>query len=316
MRILSPVDRRAEVGELADAGADELYGGYVSGDWRRKYSLLSSVNHRYFPSAQIGGLNELKGIVKDAHGRGLRFYITMNAPYYTGPQYEDILSDAARYIDMGVDAFIVADLGLVLRLAHIMPGFPVHLSTLGTVFNSKGAAFFSHLGVNRVVLPRELTVREMAGIIKANPGTEFDAFVMIGKCPNIEGFCSFTHNSPSLIWPCEEAYTFGTVKTDGRAEEIARAQAGWGSVNRRQACGLCAVRALDQAGVTALKVVGRGGPTAVKVKVVKAVRDMLDYSPGRAEVRLELQTKAKAVYKELFGRECSPYVCYFPEVWR
>ena len=313
MRILSPVDRADEVGILADAGADELYGGHVSKAWLRKYSLLGSANQRYFASAQIKDLPELKRIIKAAHGRGLKFYITLNAPYYTAAQYEDMLVEAALYADLGVDAFIVADIGLILRLGQVMPGFPVHLSTLGAVFNSRSAAFFSGLGVHRIVLPRELTVAEMGRIVKANPEVEFDAFVMIGKCPNIEGFCSFTHNSASLVWPCEESYDFGTIKSDGRAEAVIDAQSGWSQVNRRQACGLCAVPGLEKAGITALKIVGRGGPTAVKAGAVKAVRGILENAAGDKK---DLQLKARAAYKGLFGRDCNPYVCYFPEVWR
>lgn len=310
MKILSPVDRASEVDLLADAGADEFYGGYVSGEWRGKYSMLGSSNHRYFPSAQIASEKELKALIKAAHGRGTKFYLTMNAPFYSVEQYADLLEDARKYHGLGVDAFIVSDLGLILRMRDKLPEANVHLSTLGTIFNSQSAAFFHRLGVGRMVFPRELTLKEIKGMTEANPDVLFDAFVFIGKCPNIEGFCSFTHNSPDLIWPCEEEYTFTALSGDS-TKPIIDAQAGWSRVNRRQACGLCAIGALEDAGVKALKIVGRGGPTGMKLKAVRAVREMVDMRAAGKDGSAEA---AHRLYLEQFGNPCNPYVCYFPEL--
>lgn len=315
MKILSPIDRPEEAGPLVEAGADELYGGYVSDSWKKKYSLLGSANQRYFAGAQFSSGTALKAAVREVHAQGAKFYLALNAPYYTEAQYKDVTDEAARIAQYGVDAFIVADVGLVMRLKGMLPRVPVHLSTLSAVFNSKSAEFFASLGVARMVLPRELTLAEMAGITGANKGIEFDAFVMVGKCPNIECYCSFTHNSPDLIWPCEMRYRMEVVAGDRRAGDIIRAQSEWSRVNRRQACGLCAVARLEDAGVTALKLVGRGGPTAAKVKAVGAVKRMLGLArEGLSQV--ELAAAAKKLYKGVYGQECNPYICYFPEVWK
>ena len=310
MKILSPIDKASEVDILADAGADEFYGGYVSEKWRGKYSMLGSANHRYFPSAQIASEKELKVLISAAHGRGTNFYLTMNAPYYSVEQYADLLEDAKKYSELGVDAFIVSDLGLILRMRDTLPEAHIHLSTLGTIFNSESAAFFHKLGVDRMVFPRELTLKEIKGVSEANPDVFFDAFVMIGKCPNIEGFCSFTHNSPDLIWPCEEKYSAIALK-GAAAEAMIDAQAGWSRVNRRQACGLCAIGALEDAGVKAVKIVGRGGPTAMKLKAVQAVREIVGMSANGKDGSTEA---AHRLYREIFGNLCNPYVCYFPEL--
>ena len=327
MKILSPIDKPEEVSALADAGADELYGGYVSPEWRNRYSLLASANHRYFANAQIAGKKELASIINGAHRRGMKFCLTLNAPYYTQEQYDFLLMEAERLLEAGVDAFIVSDLGLILRFRERLPEASIHLSTLSTVFNSKGAAMFGSLGVRRIVFPRELTLGEMKGIVRANPGAQFDAFVMIGRCPNIEGFCTFTHNSPDLIWPCEEKYkikaasdNLSVIPVSTHASRgypagiqtlnIIEAQSAWGRVNRRQACGLCAVGGLRDAGVSALKLVGRGGPTKMKVAVLKAVKDALLIKDAG-----ELREFGKRRYVELFGQPCSPQVCYYPELF-
>jgi len=315
VKILSPIDRLEEAALLMDAGADELYGGYVSAAWREKYSMLGSANHRYFPNAQIKSEDELSGIIKEVHSRGGKFHLALNAPYYLPEQYKDMMAEAEKLASFGVDAFIVSDLGLILRMKERLPGAELHLSTLSTVFNGRSAGFFFKLGVRRMVLPRELTTAEMARIIKDNPGASFDAFVMVGKCPNVEGFCGFTHNSKELVWPCEESYSMRAVRGNGRADAIIQAQGGWSRVNRRQACGLCAVGRLRDAGINALKIVGRGGPTAVKVKVVEAVREALSRAVSGAREE-ELRHAARESYSGVFGSECSAYVCYFPEMRR
>ena len=313
MKILSPIDKPEEVAALADAGADELYGGYISPEWRNRYSLLASANHRYFANAQIAGKKELASIINGAHRRGMKFCLALNAPYYTQEQYDFLLMEAERLLEAGVDAFIVSDLGLILRFRDRLPEASIHLSTLSAVFNSRSVALFGSLGVRRIVFPRELTLAEMEGVIRANPGTQFDAFVMIGRCPNIEGFCTFTHNSPDLIWPCEERYE---IKAAGGnlsvipAKAVIEAQSAWGRVNRRQACGLCAVGGLRDAGVSALKLVGRGGPTKMKVAVLKAVKDALTRKDAG-----KLREAGKRRYVELFGQPCSPQVCYYPELF-
>ncbi len=311
MKILSPIDKAEEAAPLAEAGADELYGGYVSRRWAKKFSLMGSPNHRYFPNAQVSALSDLKKIIRGARAGGARFFLAMNAPYYSQGQYALLLDDADDALSAGADAIIAADLGLILRLRERFPKLEVHLSTLGAVFNSMTPKFFRKLDVSRFVLPRELTVSESAEIIGNNPGSSFDAFIFIGKCPNVESFCGFTHNNPNLVWPCEEEYEIRAVRGDDRAKEIIEAQSGWSRINRRQACGLCAVKGLLDAGVYSLKIVGRGGPMAMKVGSVRAVKDALALILSGASEK-ELAEFSRKKYRETFGADCNPYVCYFP----
>ena len=311
MKILSPIDKADEAALLTEAGADELYGGYVSRRWAKKFSLMGSPNHRYFPNAQVATITELKKIIRGAHAGGARFFLAMNAPYYSQNQYALLLEDAQDALSAGADAVIAADPGLILRLKDRFPKLEVHLSTLGAVFNSMTPKFFKKLGVSRFVLPRELTIPESAEVIKNNPGCSFDAFIFIGKCPNVESFCGFTHNNPELVWPCEEKYETRAFRGDGRAGAIISAQDTWSRVNRRQACGLCALKGLRDAGVYSLKIVGRGGPLAMKAGSVRAVKDALSLVEGGASEK-ELVEFSRRKYRETFGVECNPYVCYFP----
>jgi len=313
MRILSPIDNLSEVGALVEAGADELYGGFVSPGWVKKYSLLGSANQRYFSSAQFATEDDLASAVKAAHDLSASFFLTLNAPCYTPAQYDDLLIEIRRYMGMGVDAFIVADVGLMLRVRDALPGAALHLSALSSVFNSATAELLGGLGITRMVLPRELTLNEVTRLLKSNPNVLFDAFVMVGKCPNIEGFCTFTHNSPSLVWPCEERYDISVVKGGPEAVEIAGCQSLWSTVNRRQACGLCAIPALEKAGVYALKLVGRGGPTKMKVRAIRAVKDAVKMASERVDGD-GYRAACRSVYRDVYGSDCNIHICCYPEL--
>ena len=82
MRIISPVDNLAEAAMLLEAGADELYGGYLPAAWD-SYALAASLNQRTFSGAQIASEQELAEIITLVHAHGRRFALTLNAPFYT-----------------------------------------------------------------------------------------------------------------------------------------------------------------------------------------------------------------------------------------
>jgi putative protease len=113
MRIISPVDHLAETESLLEAGADELYGGYVPPEWQASFDLLASLNQRTFAAAQINSAAELQGIVRLTHAVGRRFILTLNAPFYSDAQLPLLLDYLDRVVAIGIDGLILADLGLL-----------------------------------------------------------------------------------------------------------------------------------------------------------------------------------------------------------
>ena len=83
MKLISPIDRKAEVVALLDAGADELYGGYVPRAWQQRFGMLASINQRTFSDAQIECYAHLQEIVACCLERGGAFALTLNSPYYS-----------------------------------------------------------------------------------------------------------------------------------------------------------------------------------------------------------------------------------------
>ncbi|BCR04737.1 hypothetical protein DESUT3_18060 [Desulfuromonas versatilis] len=316
MKVISPVDNLAEASLLLEAGADELYGGYVPAAWRERYSLLASLNQRTFAGAQIESFADLAQIIALAHARGRSFSLTLNAPYYTEEQIPLLFDYVDEAAEAGVDGIILADLGLLRLLRRRHPALEYHASTLAHLMNSEAVRFYLEQGVGRIIFPRHLTVAEMQQVALKLPGVRFDAFMLVGKCPNTEGLCTFHHSSPDKIWPCEIPYRIEPQSPPGSPlllSAMAR-QDSWSKTNRRHGCGLCAIPHLRKAGFYGLKLVGRGAPAAQKVKNILLVRDFLRLADSEDDFAL-YRKKARAAHRERFGATCSPNVCYYPEFY-
>lgn len=313
MRIISPVDNLREAELLLAAGADELYGGYLPPSWQ-DYSLAASLNQRTFLGAQIADEDELAQIVTRAHAAGVPFALTLNAPFYTEEQFALLLDYVDRMVTLGVDSLILADAGLLRALKTRHPGLEYHGSTLAHLSNAGAVRFMVQQGLQRVVLQRHLTVADMAAIIEVEPDVSYDAFLLVGKCPNTEGLCTFHHASPDKIWPCEIPYEIRPCREP--ADEALHAamgrQASWSQTNRRHGCGLCAIPYLKAAGVTGLKLVGRGAPAQQKVRNVQLAREFLTLAASCADFN-QYKRRAMAAHRERFGAGCHQNVCYYPE---
>lgn len=310
MNIITPIDKVEEVKALLEIGVGEFYGGFVPQQWLDRYTLNASMNQRYFESAQIKTLGDLKYIIDEIHRFGRKFFFTMNGTFYTTPQYEMIAAFLPELKKIGVDGIIAADIGLILLVNRSGLDIPVHISTLGKAYNHKTVEMYGELGIRRIVFPRHLTFDEMKAIEKKCPDMEYDIFMMIGKCPNIEGYCTFQHNSPKKRWPCEIDYEI--TASDEAAGRFIESQRQWSIIDRRNSCGLCALKKLGDFNVKGLKIVGRGSPMNMKVANVK----LLKYALSLLEENLsdtEYYRRIKVAYSERFGVACAPQNCYYPE---
>lgn len=196
MRILTPIARFEDVEAAAAGGADECYCGLHLMDWGEKYGHLyygtnrSDFYHQNFLSAE-----DLAAAVEDAHARSLRVYLTMNVPYPA-----DQLSLVERQIeiaaDSGIDAIILGDVGLIQWIRRRGLDVELHVSCDMTSVNKGALDFFARFGVTRVVLPRHMTLSEIAAL-QAHAdriGTvALEIFVINGNCINLDGMCGFHH---------------------------------------------------------------------------------------------------------------------------
>lgn len=319
MKILCPVDSVDEVARLVELGAGELYGGLISREWKKRFTLAASPNRRSFPEAQIRDEKALRDIVKIVHRSGLPFSLTVNSLFYSREQLGSLLELVSRALDLGVDALIVADVGLILEVRKRWPGVKLYLSTLADVANAGAVAFYRNLGVDRITLPRHLFLSEIQVLAGGSPGVRFDAFVLYGQCPNVEGLCTFSHDHPRRVWPCVQGYNIDCLETGREAEGAIPAvmvQKGWEGLNRGQACGLCALYDFYQLGIEGLKIVGRGTSLERKEWAVETLAALSRALEATDMGREEFVALAQHMYRDHFSRDCHPYLCYFPELMK
>lgn len=315
MRLISPIDHAGEAEPLLQAGADELYGGYVPQKWQQRFGLLASINQRTFAGAQIDSLADLKQIVDCCQQQGAEFALTLNSPFYSEQQIPLLLDYVGEAASAGVSSVILADLALLRLLKQEFPDLLYHASTLAHLANSAAIRFYQQQGIGRVILPRHLTVSEMGSICANVPELDCDAFLLVGKCPNTEGLCTFHHSSADKIWPCEISYQLEPVgKESISVQQAMTKQQSWEQTDRRHGCGLCALPGLLNAGIKGLKLVGRGAPMLRKIKNMQLAKNFLEL----AQLKLPLsryRQKALQAHREHFGIGCSENVCYYPELY-
>lgn len=310
--ILSPIDKLIEVEPLIEAGATELYSG-IFPSWFSKYSYFLSPNQRTFKEAQMNE-RDFSKVAKLCQNYKVPLYLTINNLYFTEEQLPLIVEMAKVSEDMGINGIIMGSLPLILNIIDAGVNVPIHLSTMAVALNHYTISFFAELGIKRFTLPRSLLINEIKSMISHNPYFEYDAFILVGKCPNVEGYCSFLHTNPEKIWPCEQYYNL-TLESNSKLLEcnLINIQSGWQGFPRSKGCGICAIPDLIDAGITGLKIVGRGSSMTFKLANIKMIKDAVKIHSENNN-KATTTKKLKALYKERFGHDCSPYACYFPEI--
>ena len=147
-----------------------------------------------------------------AHSYGVKIYVTVNTI-----MKENEIEEAVRYAgflyEIGVDALILQDLGLFKRIKEEYPDFEIHASTQMTIHNGEGALYFKEKGFHRIVLSRELSLKEIEHISK-DLNIETEIFVHGALCVSYSGQCLMSSmiggrsgNRGRCAQPCRMEYT-------------------------------------------------------------------------------------------------------------
>ena len=200
MEILAPAGSPEAVRAAVCAGADAVYLGFGSFNARR--------NARNFTE------EELAAAITYCHVRGVKLYLTLNT--LVGDRELGEAADlAVRASQMGMDAVLVQDMGLVRILRQVAPDLPVHASTQMSVHSLDGVKAAADLGLTRVVLARELSGSDIAYICERSP-VEIEVFVHGALCMCHSGQCYMSSviggrsgNRGLCAQPCRLAYGWG-----------------------------------------------------------------------------------------------------------
>jgi len=172
--LLSPAGSLEAVRAALANGADAVYLGAERFNARDEGAQLTL--------AEVGEACRL------AHERGRRIYLTLNI-LLKPAELVDALMFLGDAIDLGVDAAIVQDIGLVRLIQQVYPGFEIHGSTQMTVHDASGARVMHELGIERVVLARENTLDDIAAIHHAVPELGLETFIHGALCISYSGQC-------------------------------------------------------------------------------------------------------------------------------
>ncbi len=205
--------RKTELPELlAPAGDFECLIAAVSGGADAIYIGGKMFSARAY--AKNFDIEETKRAVSYCHLHGVRLYVTMNTLVYDN-ELDDALAFARELYKAGVDALIIADLGLIRLIRKELPDFELHASTQMSVHNSIGADEAYNIGCTRVVLARELSGKNIADVTERCLA-ETEVFLHGALCVCHSGQCLFSSmiggrsgNRGECAQPCRLPYNKG-----------------------------------------------------------------------------------------------------------
>lgn len=290
IELLSPAGNRERLEYALAYGADAVY---MAGS---RYSLRAFADN-FEP-------DELKSALELVHSKGKKAYITVNI--YAHNSDIDGMEDYFRFLyDIGADAVLVSDIGVLEAAKKGAPELPVHISTQANVTNYAAARFFCNAGAERIVLARELSIEEIALIHQKVPQAELEAFVHGAACISYSGRCLLSDyltgrsaNQGKCAQPCRWGYE---LVPQGRADSfpIEQDERGTYILNSKDLCMIDHLGELADAGVTSFKIEGRMKTAYYTAAVTNAYRRAID----RLEAGLEPDSTLKEELAKAANRE-------------
>ncbi|MDR2578741.1 MAG: U32 family peptidase [Chitinispirillales bacterium] len=288
---------------LAPAGSVESFHAAVDSGADAVYLGLDSFNARM--RAKNFTARDLCGIVPYAHSRNVKVYVTLNTLIKQN-EVKPALHLLYQLDQIGVDAVIAADIGLMRLASAHFPKLRLHGSTQAAVHNGHGAEFLKTLGVRRVVLARELSLDEIAATTKQSP-IETEVFVHGALCYSISGQC------------LASSFIGGASGNRGRCTQVCRRRFRYGGAGAvingyffspYDLQAIAAVDKMAKAGVASFKIEGRMKGAEYVGTVVKAYRRVIDSPSDVDEAVKELRFDFGRAKTEFFldGRKGEPPV--------
>ena len=226
---------------------------------------------------------ELKRAVALCHKKGVRVHVTCN----TMPRNDEVarLPEWLTYLDqVGVDAVILADVGVMALAGKYAPHVQRHISTQASIVNYETARAWHDLGADRVILARELSLDEIREIrAKTPPELELEAFAHGAMCVSYSGRCLLSNymtgrdsNRGACAQPCRYQYALMEEKRPGEYFPVYEDEKGTYIMNSRDMCTIDHVAQLMDAGLDSLKLEGRAKSAYYAAIVTGAYRHAID----------------------------------------
>ena len=271
-----------------------------AGDMERlKMAVLYGADAVYLAGTSFGmrsfagnfSPEELPKAVQYAHDHGVKVHVTVN----TMPRNNELSGlpeHLERLNDCGVDALIIADLGVFRAAEKYAPRCERHISTQVSIANYNCANAWFELGAKRVVLARELSLEEIRTIRRNTPKElEIETFAHGAMCVSYSGRCLLSNymtgrdsNRGACAQPCRYQYALMEEKRPGEFFPVFEDEKGTYIMNSRDMCMIDHIDDLMEAGVDCLKIEGRAKSAYYAAIVTGAYRHVIDDVAAGREV--------------------------------
>ena len=269
LELLAPAGNTQKMKTAFAYGADAVYLGIPD------FSLRVRINDF--------DLKGIKEAVKYAHSLDKKVYATVNIFAHNKhlkklPSYLKVLKK------IKVDALIVSDPGIINLIKKVWPKAEIHLSTQANCTNLEAVKFWAKQGLKRIILGREVTLREIKEIHKAVPKIELEYFVHGAMCMAYSGRCFLSKlildrsgNLGDCAQPCRWEYDV-MLKTHNHDEELELVEERHGTylLNSKDLCLIKYLKELAAAGITSFKIEGRAKSVYYQATVCGIYRTVLD----------------------------------------
>ncbi|UCQ25414.1 prephenate-dependent tRNA uridine(34) hydroxylase TrhP [Edwardsiella piscicida] len=206
--LLSPAGSLKNMRYAFAYGADAVYAG------QPRYSLRVRNNEFNHENLALG--------IQEAHALGKKFYVVVNiAPH--NAKLKTFLRDLKPVIDMGPDALIMSDPGLISMVREAFPSMAIHLSVQANAVNWATVKFWQQMGLTRVILSRELSLEEIAEIRAQVPQMELEVFVHGALCMAYSGRCllsGYINKRDPNQGTCTNACRWEYKVQEGKEDEV------------------------------------------------------------------------------------------------
>ena len=317
MGILVPLLNIDWIKPLIEAGAEEFYAGFHDLAWKEQFKGKWDLNRmsEFGDDANPMNFERLLEAARLISNYEKKMYVTFNSPIYP----DQALSKVQEYFIQLKEAGAT---GVILSCDKLIPlakkaNLKVTMSTIAGIYNEDIARYYRDLKCDRLILPRDLTLKEILAIRKAVTDIELEIFILRNPCIFSDSHCLASHSHGSFCRYLRKTLggeiTYPFLKTTKTKDEKKYNNHLFAKhFFEGSACGMCGLYQFEKNGIDSYKIVGRADIPQEVLDDLKVLKE---------NIRLARQTKSQVEYLEKMHPpvdsriDCSNgFHCYYPEI--
>lgn len=268
VELLAPAGNPEKLDFALHYGADAVY--------------LSDARYGLRAGAGNFTVEQIRAACDKVHALGKRLYVTINI-FAHEADFEELPAYLEQLNDIGVDAIIVTDPGVIWMAKQYAPDIPMHLSTQANTLNAAAVRFWQQAGIRRIVLARELTLEDIGAIRRQVPEMPLETFVHGSVCIAYSGRCFISNymvdrdaNKGECANSCRWNYALQESKRPDEYYPVEEDNRGTYFFNSKDLNMLAGIPRLIEAGVGSFKIEGRGKSIHYLASTVATYRAAID----------------------------------------